>query len=62
MILEWSREMLLEKWMVDPVVCFESMGLQTPFLALRQKNFDIPSALEYLQVFNLYVDTLYAHH
>jgi len=54
--------MLLEKWMVDPAVCFESMGLQTPFLALRQKNSNIHSTLEYLQVLNLYIDTLYAYH
>lgn len=35
---EWSRELLLEKWMADPVDCCESIGLQTPLSALRFRN------------------------
>ncbi|XP_046457233.1 ankyrin repeat and IBR domain-containing protein 1-like isoform X2 [Daphnia pulex] len=53
---EWSRELLLEKWMIDPVLCCESMGLQTPLSALRFRN-SLPceavnileASLEYLE-------------
>lgn len=27
---EWSREMLLEKWMKDPVECCQAAGVQAP--------------------------------
>ncbi|KZS01572.1 Ankyrin repeat and ibr domain containing, partial [Daphnia magna] len=53
---EWSRELLLEKWMTDPVLCCESMGLQTPLSALRFRH-SLPcesanileASLEYLE-------------
>lgn len=29
-VQEWSREMLLEKWMRDPVDCCQAAGVQAP--------------------------------
>lgn len=33
-ILEWSRELLLEKWMRNPVECCELAGVQAPVSVL----------------------------
>lgn len=34
--LEWSRELLLEKWMRDPVECCQFAGVQPPASAFQQ--------------------------
>lgn len=34
--VEWSRELLLEKWMKDPVQCCSLAGVQAPASALQQ--------------------------
>lgn len=46
LFLAWSREIILEKWMADPVTCCENMGLETPLSAFRL----LSTSLEYLQV------------
>ena len=37
---EWSREVLLEHWMVDPVSMCQSAGVQPPFSALHTRGED----------------------
>lgn len=34
-ITEWSRELLLEKWMKDPVECCQIAGVQAPSTLLQ---------------------------
>lgn len=36
--LEWSREVLLEKWMKDPVECCQLAGVQAPSSVLHHGN------------------------
>lgn len=35
---EWSREVLLEKWMKDPVECCKQAGVQAPSSVLHHGN------------------------
>jgi len=46
---EWSREILLEKWMQDPILCCETIGLQTPLSALRIRQPGAQETCEYLE-------------
>lgn len=36
--LEWSRELLLEKWMKDPVECCQLAGVQAPSSLLKHAS------------------------
>ncbi|XP_017769602.1 PREDICTED: ankyrin repeat and IBR domain-containing protein 1-like isoform X2 [Nicrophorus vespilloides] len=37
---KWSRELLLEKWMKDPIDCCQSAGVKPPSSVLNQTSFD----------------------
>lgn len=47
LLVAWSREVLLEKWIADPAACCDSVGLLAPLsLSDDVKNIDVCNAVK----------------